>query len=502
MSEILLCKTDLTGNVEFCTPEFASLHGYTEADLKGHSVSLLRHPDIPEGIYKNLWKSLKSEKAWLGLLLNKTKDGSDIWLEAYIKPVWEKGQLIGFGAFYQHLDHMTFPSTSSVINFNHQGWRHRAVSITKKFGAVAFAALLGAGLEQWSPSGPWHVAAFVITPIICIAICNIQSSKKIQRVLRLFPNLCTDLEISKLYSHEPQEVASLHLAFRGESLRLRTALARVMAVNLQLKKQADDVSNLIHEEARMLDLHRDENIQAAAAIHEMATNIQAVTRHVADAATGTSEVTGLAKAGRAKVATVNELLLELGKAGSESLTAGERMTNAVDSIGKITAIIDAIAAQTNLLALNAAIEAARAGEAGRGFAVVAEEVRQLSFRTREATHNVKPLLIQLQDADRLSRDTADYCRKLANSGVTEIGEASDALVKMDRVLHEIVSMTAQISNAMQEQSEVIEALDHQAHSSANAVAERADQAQSARQLGTNLAHQVVVLQKLAQDFEK
>lgn len=502
MSDILLCKTDPDGKIEFCSSEFAILHGYAEEELRGHPISLLRHPKMPGKIYQSLWTDLKSEKAWLGLILNVTKNGSDIWLEAYIKPVWENGALVGFGAFYQHLDKVTFPHTNSIIKLSHKRFIpkfHSAIKHSTLPLATSFASL---AICYFSALGPWQTLALSLLPAAAIAAAKLENRLAIERTLALYPNLCVNTELAMAYNPGSGSAARLRLAFRGEALRLRTALARVLAVNFQLKKQAMDVSDLIDEEAKMLELHKDENNQAAAAIHEMSTNIQAVARHVADAVGSTAEITDLAKAGRLKVLEVHDLLLELGRAGSDSLNAGEQMTGAVESIGKITEVIDAIAAQTNLLALNAAIEAARAGEAGRGFAVVAEEVRQLSFRTREATHNVKPLLSQLQDADRLSRETADHCRNLADKGVIEIHEATESLNRMDTVLNDMVTMTAQISAAMQEQADVIEALDHQAHNSAASVAERAEQAKSAKQLGKNLAHQVVVLQKLAQDFDR
>ncbi|MEA4906380.1 MAG: methyl-accepting chemotaxis protein [Anaerolineaceae bacterium] len=99
----------------------------------------------------------------------------------------------------------------------------------------------------------------------------------------------------------------------------------------------------------------------------------------------------------------------------------ERLDTMRHNIEKISLIVEAIndiAGQTRLLSLNAAIEAAHAGDQGRSFAVVAEEVRKLSERATQATHEIAGLVKAIHQTS----DEADLAMQ-SGLAVVQEGEA-------------------------------------------------------------------------------
>ncbi len=65
-------------------------------------------------------------------------------------------------------------------------------------------------------------------------------------------------------------------------------------------------------------------------------------------------------------------------------------------VKKISQFIQEISAQTNILSLNAAIEASRAGEHGKGFNVISHEIRTLASKTSQAAEEISEIIDALQ----------------------------------------------------------------------------------------------------------
>ncbi len=124
----------------------------------------------------------------------------------------------------------------------------------------------------------------------------------------------------------------------------------------------------------------------------------------------------------------SEALLKSASRGEEELKRTNGLVNSmvadIDSLFKMSSIIEEISAQTNILAMNAAIEASHAGEAGKGFAVIANEVRKLSESTAQNAKSISGVLRKL--ITRIE-ETADSSES-TNLAFLEINEAINGVV--------------------------------------------------------------------------
>ena len=85
-NDFIVSKTDLTGRITYGNRIFIEFSGYTEDELLGAQHNIIRHPDMPRGVFKFLWDTIKAEKECFAYVKNMAKDGSFYWVFANITP--------------------------------------------------------------------------------------------------------------------------------------------------------------------------------------------------------------------------------------------------------------------------------------------------------------------------------------------------------------------------------------------------------------------------------
>ena len=92
----LVTKTDLEGNIVYANPAFESISGYSLDELVGQNHNVVRHPDMPVAVFKNLWDTLKLGRPWSQCVKNRCKNGDYYWVKANITPIFKNGEVDGF----------------------------------------------------------------------------------------------------------------------------------------------------------------------------------------------------------------------------------------------------------------------------------------------------------------------------------------------------------------------------------------------------------------------
>ncbi|MDW5375676.1 methyl-accepting chemotaxis protein [Halomonas sp. HP20-15] len=94
----LISRTDLKGRITYANPAFVEVSGFTRDELIGAPHNLVRHPDMPEAAFANLWQTLEAGESWEGLVKNRRKDGDYYWVNASVTPIYEHGELQGYAS--------------------------------------------------------------------------------------------------------------------------------------------------------------------------------------------------------------------------------------------------------------------------------------------------------------------------------------------------------------------------------------------------------------------
>ncbi|MGB5866521.1 MAG: PAS domain S-box protein, partial [Arcobacteraceae bacterium] len=86
-TSLIVSKTDVNGKITYVNERFCEISGYTESELLGKNHNIVRHPDLIDAVYADLWSTIQSKQIWRGFFPNRAKNGETYYVNATIFPI-------------------------------------------------------------------------------------------------------------------------------------------------------------------------------------------------------------------------------------------------------------------------------------------------------------------------------------------------------------------------------------------------------------------------------
>ena len=438
----LMSTTDTASHVTYANDAFIDVSGFSKEEIHGQPHNLVRHPDMPQQAFADMWATLKGGEPWTALVKNRRKNGDHYWVRANATPVIRDGKTSGYMSVRTKASRDEIEAAEALYRDFREG----------RAGNKAFhkGLIVRRGLGAWrsipqtlSVRGRIRAASGLLAACVLAggwALGLSDTAVEVFMVLfftvLLMSTLWLEWQIARPLEELHAHALGIVTGERRENFHMNRVdeigmtLRTITQLGLMFRWVIDDVSGqILNVQTATNEIAAGNNDlstrteQAAASVEQTASSMEQMASTVgntADTATHANVLSGSASMAAAKG----------GQAVSEVVGTMNEINQSSRRIGDIIGVIDGIAFQTNILALNAAVEAARAGEQGRGFAVVASEVRSLAHRSAGAAKEIKALIGASAEKVEAGSRLVDDAGKAMDDIVCKVKQVSDLIAQI------------------------------------------------------------------------
>lgn len=101
---VITSQTDLDGTIIYASAAFCEISGYSKEELIGQTHNIVRHPDMDDALFKDLWETITAGQTWHGEIKNLKKDGGYYWVDTDVCVLVDRsGAVYGYMAVRQNI---------------------------------------------------------------------------------------------------------------------------------------------------------------------------------------------------------------------------------------------------------------------------------------------------------------------------------------------------------------------------------------------------------------
>lgn len=459
----IVSVTDLKGRITYCNETFVEVSGFDEAELLGQSHNVVRHPDMPEEAFRDLWDTIQRGLPWTGVVKNRRKNGDHYWVRANVTPMRHGDRIVGYLSVRSEPSRAEVQACAALYARMVGEARQGTITLRLARGQLLPGTSLGRLAARvravWTALGGGSAVVMLLS-MFAVAVVASWLSLGWALAAAALLGLGQSLWHQRRSKHALEQVTSdaLRMAAGDLTQPPRTGSGGGLGLlELALNQMAVNLRTVVRDSRMEMERVSRAALEIASGNNDLAGRTEAHASSLAQTAAAMEEITGTVQQSADSALKGAELGDQTTAISEQSGASVKKLASSMEGIktsshrmGDLIQTIESVAFQTNILALNAAVEAARAGEQGRGFAVVASEVRALAQRAASAAKDIRQSI-----GDSIAR---------VDAGNEQVGEASAQMAASLASVHQVNRMLDDISLKAKEQqlgiNQVNEAVAH------------------------------------------